>query len=332
LLLSIGVNGCRKTDFFGGGTPLPIAVPAHFPQPLYDFENKKPTVEGYELGRRLFHEGRLSKDGSVSCASCHNQDAAFTMKNHDLGHGYNGSHTTRNPIALQNLAWFREFYHDGSASSLEEVSVDHITSPVDMAETPAGVVAKLRSDTAFRRLFRAAYGDERVTMDRILQSLTQYLVHLVSAGSRYDEMRSGGVQFTAAELRGYTLFQAKCNSCHAEPLFTDGSYRNNGMPLSPLFLDAGRMRVTGKGSDSLKFRVPTLRNIFVSGTYTHDGRIGAVRTMINHYRTGIRNESTTLDPLLSNGIALSNGEVDDLLLFLRTLTDSSYLANPRFGP
>jgi cytochrome c peroxidase len=237
----------------------------------------------------------------------------------------------RNPVALANLAWYNEFYHDGSAKTLEQVSLDHITSPAEMAETPAGIVAKLKDDTLYRRLFRNAYGDEQVTMDRILASLSQFVVHLVSADSRYDKMKKGALQFTSQEVRGYSVFQGKCNSCHTEPLFTDLSYRNIGLPQSPLFLDGGRMRVTGRSSDSLKFRVPTLRNVFVTGTYTHDGRIGAVRTMINHYRTGVR-PGPTLDPLLANGIALTDSEVDDLVSFLRTLTDSSYLVNPRFGP
>jgi cytochrome c peroxidase len=322
-------GGCKKMDAFYG-TPLPFEVPQGFPQPAYSFSNNPVTKEGFELGRKLFYEGRLSLDGNFPCASCHQQEAAFTTKEHDLGHGYNNAHTVRNPVGLANLAWFTEYYHDGSTKSLEEISLRHITSPTEMAETMNGVVAKLKGDTMYQRLFREAYGDAQVTGNRILKSLSQFVINMVSASSKYDRVKKGAATFSAQEQRGYSLFQKNCASCHAEPLFTDLSYRNIGLPLSPFFLDYGRMTLTGRSSDSLKFRVPSLRNVAVTGTYTHDGRIGVLKTMVNHYRTGIV-QSATLDPLLKNGLALTNAETDDLVAFLKTLTDSSYLVDRRFG-
>ena len=323
-------NGCKKRDRFYA-TPLNFSVPQGFPQPAYNFRSNPTTEEGFVLGRKLFYEGRLSIDGNFPCSSCHQQIAGFTTKDHDLGHGYNNSHTTRNPVGLANLAWFTAYYQDGATASLEKIAQDHITSPTEMAQSLEAGVAKLKGDTTYRRLFREAFGDENITSARILQSLAQFVVNLVSADSKYDKVKRGTASFTTQEQRGYAVFQQHCNSCHTEPLFTDLTYRNIGLPLSPQLQDYGRMRVTGSPADSLKFRVPSLRNVFVTSHYTHDGSIGTVRGMVNHYRSGIV-QSATLDPSLRGGLPLSNAETDDVLAFLRTLTDSSYLLSPRFRP
>ncbi len=322
-------DGCKKKDRFYG-TPLPFPRPAGFPQPGYKFISHPATKEGFELGRKLFYEGRLSLDGNFPCSSCHQQAAAFTTKDHDLGHGYNNAHTRRNPLSLSNLAWFNAYNFDGSAETLEQVALGHIASPMEMAETMDAVVAKLARDTAYQRSFQAAYGGRAVTADRILDALSQFVINLVSANSKYDQVKAGKLTFNSQEQKGYEVFTRNCSACHTEPLFTDGSYRNTGLPLDAFLQDFGRSAVTGIKGDSLKFRVPSLRNIQVNGQYGHDGRFGSVRAAINHYRTGVV-QSSTLDPLLKNGIPLNNAEVDELLVFLRTLTDSSFLTNPRFA-
>ncbi|MBD0277891.1 MAG: cytochrome-c peroxidase [Flavisolibacter sp.] len=323
-------NSCKKKDIAPLTTPLNFNIPYGFPQPVYSFSRNPVTAEGLELGRRLFYEGRLSKDGNYPCSSCHQQVAAFTTFDHDLSHGYNHSHTTRNAPALANIAWQPEYYWDGHSKSLEEISLAHITAPTEMAETIESVVNKLSGDTMYRRLSRAAYGSEQITSQRILNALSQFVINLVSANSRYDRMLKGEITFTIQEQAGYTFFQSKCATCHTEPLFTDNSYRNIGLPLDPFLKDYGRMKFTSNKSDSLKFRVPSLRNVLVSANYTHDGRIGTIRNMINHYRSGVV-QSSTLDPLLVNGIPMTDLQMEQVVSFLRTLTDSSYLVNPRFS-
>jgi cytochrome c peroxidase len=143
-------------------------------------------------------------------------------------------------------------------------------------------------------------------------------------------MLSGQYHFTTEEQNGYALFQAKCATCHTEPLFTDFSYRNIGLPVDPSLMDEGLKRFTGKQEDYLRFRVPSLRNLASSSYYTHDGRFNTIRAMLNHYRTGVQN-SPTLDPLVQGGIALTDTEVTEMVAFLRTLTDSSYLIDPRYA-
>lgn len=326
---SVVVNGCKKTEPRFRATPLSFVVPPGFPQPVYDFKNHPITEEGFLLGRKLFYDGRLSIDGNYPCASCHQQVAAFTTFEHDRSHGYNHSHTLRNAPALANLAWYPVYKWDGSATTLEAISQAHITNPNEMAETMDNVVNKLKDDTAYQRLFAAAFGNAQVTSDRILNALSQFVINLVSANSKYDKVKRGETSFTTEEQNGYTVFQSKCATCHKEPLFTDFSFRNAGLEIDPNLKDYGRMRVTGNKADSLKFRVPSLRNVDLTSYYTHDGRYSVMRMMLEHYRYGV-NQSATLDPLLTNGITLTDAQENDLIAFLRTLSDSSYINNPRF--
>jgi cytochrome c peroxidase len=155
------------------------------------------------------------------------------------------------------------------------------------------------------------------------------VINLVSANSKYDKMKAGKAVFSQEEQNGYAVFQQKCSGCHTEPLFTDFSYRNVGLELDPQLKDYGRMRVTGFKTDSLKFRVPSLRNAELTSYYTHDGRLSIMRMMIWHYRYYVK-QSPTLDPLLTNGIQLTDQQENELIAFLRTLADTSYVNNPRY--
>jgi len=323
------LESCRKKDHPFRGTPLAFTVPPGFPPPLFNFNQNPLTEEGFLLGRKLFFDGRLSADGNFPCASCHQPVAAFTTFEHDRSHGYNHSHTLRNAPGLFNLAWYPAFRQDGSATNMEAVSLAHILAPDEMATTMDAIIGRISGDTAYQRLFREAYGSADINQDRILRALTQFMVSLVSARSKYDRVINGEAQFTAEENAGYALFVSKCSNCHKEPLFTDFTYRNNGLPLDPGLNDYGRMRVTGLSSDSLKFRVPSLRNLDLTSYYGHDGRYSMFRMMLQHYRTGI-SIGPTLDPHLVSGIPMTNTDEDNLGAFLRTLSDSAFLNNPRF--
>ena len=198
-----------------------------------------------------------------------------------------------------------------------------------MADHLAYISKEIDSDPGYRQKFRAAFGDDHVNGARILYALQQFVISLVSANSKYDKVKRGESSFTAEEGQGYALFMNHCASCHKEPLFTDFSFRNTGVEVDPGLRDYGRMRVTGLAADSLKFRVPGLRNLEFTSYYLHDGRVSLPRHVIQHYRFGI-NQGPTLDPLLINGISLTNTEENQLVAFLRTLSDSSFLNNPRF--
>ncbi len=325
------MNSCsKKSDAVHTTTSLNFTIPAGFPEPQYKFEGNMLTSEGFELGKKLFYDGRLSKDGNFSCASCHQQFAAFATFDHDLSHGFNNQFTTRNAPALFNLVWQKEFQWDGGVNHIEVQPLAPITAANEMAEDINNVINKLKQDNGYKQLFKAAYGDDEINSQRMLKAITQFVGSLVSANSKYDKVKRGERSFTYAEQTGYAAFQAKCASCHKEPLFTDLSYRNNGMPLNKDLKDYGRMRITGKKEDSLKFKVPSLRNVYQSFPYGHDGRFYSLDNVLNHYSSGIQN-SATLDPLLKNKISFTTEERYYLKIFLATLTDSSFIADKRFA-
>jgi cytochrome c peroxidase len=321
-------GACSKNDT-AFTTRLEQEVPAGFPEPQYRFNDNPLTKEGFELGRKLFYDGRLSIDGNFPCASCHEQRAAFGTFEHDRSHGYNNSHTLRNAPPLFNLAWKKEFHRDGGFSSLMLEAHQPITSATEMAGNFKDIVAKLDRDDGIREMFKSAFGSSWITEDRITKALSQFTGYLVSANSKYDKYKKGEVPYSAQEQNGYQLFLTSCSSCHPEPLFTDYSYRNTGLPVDPVLNDLGRMRVTGNADDNLKFQVPALRNVYISSNYMHDGRFNTLAQCINHYRSGVQ-ISANVDPLVKNGISLTNTEAQDIAVFLRTLTDSSFLIDPRF--
>ena len=322
------LDSCKKDNFIAA-TPVQFVNPPGFPQPTYNFSANPLTEEGFLLGKKLFYDGRLSSTGTVYCGSCHQPVAAFTTFDHDRSHGINGNHTLRNAPGLFNMAWYPYFNQDGSTASLWKVYENHITHPKEMGETIGNVLNKLQADTAYKRMFSSTFGSESITAERMYKALDQFVVSLVSANSKYDKVMQGQQGFTVNEQSGYTIFQSKCISCHKGVLFTDFSFRNIGLEVDPALNDYGRMRVTNNRSDSLKFRVPSLRNLEFTSYYLHDGRINFPRNVLKFYETGV-NQSATLDTLLTNGIQLTQTEEDNLVEFLRTLSDSTFLNNARF--
>lgn len=321
---------CRKDSSSRVPAPemVPFEKPPGWPDPVYNFSENPLTRPGIALGRKLFYDGRLSRDGNFPCASCHQQFAAFATFDHDLSHGFDNQFTTRNAPALQNLAWHRSFHADGGINHLDVQPIAPITAPNEMAETLDNVLAKLRADAQYPAMFEAAFGTRQIDTKRTMQALSQFMLTMVSASSRYDQVMQGKATFTLPESLGYQFFkEKKCDACHTEPLFTNLSYRNIGLPLEPTLRDVGRMAITGQRADSLKFKVPSLRNVMLTFPYMHDGRIRDIFQVLDHYRAGVVNGPTT-DPLVRNKIPLSNFEKGQLVAFLSTLTDTAFIRNP----
>ena len=313
-------------------TYLDFKIPDGWPKPPTDiFAKNRLSEEGFQLGRKLFYDGRLSKDGNFPCASCHQQFAAFTNYEHDFSHGFNNSLTQRNAPPLLNLAWMTEFQWDGGVNHIEVQPLTPMTASNEMAEKIDSILIKLRNDTAYLRMFKAAFGTAEINSQRMLKALAQFTGSIVSADSKYDKVKRGERVFTATELNGYNTFKVKCATCHAEPLFTDNSFRNNGLALNTLLNDYGRMKITGDKNDSLKFKVPTLRNVALTYPYMHDGRFFTLGQVIDHYRTGIQTNQPNLDSSLKNKLPMTNIEKNNLIYFLYTLSDSSVTHNPRFA-
>ncbi len=328
-LLSIWMLlGCAKES--SKLHPVTLQSPAAFPAMEQSVSELDLTVEGIALGRRLFYDKQLSADFSTSCGSCHEQRAAFGTFEHDRSHGVFNSHTWRNAPPLFNLLWQKTYHWDGAFRTLHEEAVQPLTGTVEMGMDFDGIKKYLESDPNYRESFKRVFGTWFIRPEMVTRAISQFTATFISANSKYDRVMQGRDQFDPIEQAGYQLFRTNCASCHVEPLFTDHSFRNIGLPIDPSLNDLGRFHLTRNANDSLKFKVPSLRNIVATSNYMHDGRFATVQQCIRHYRFGIQRTST-LDPALQNGIQLSDAEEYNLMQFLKCLTDSSFLNETRLS-
>ncbi|MHA7056857.1 cytochrome-c peroxidase [Aquimarina sp. M1] len=316
---------------------LEFTIPSNFPEPTYNVTLNPPTEKGFELGKKLFYDGRLSSDGVISCGFCHIQDFAFTHHTHIVSHGVNGALGTRNAQPLHNLAFMNEFTWDGAAIHLDLQPIIPITAEVEMNESFGNIIKKLEEQPAYVTLFAEAFEDQKINSENILKALAQFTIMMISSNSKYDKIeRNEGSVFTPDEAAGFELFKSRCASCHSGTLFTDQSYRNNGLPIDPQYNDIGRNRVTGLAADLYKFKVPNLRNIELTFPYMHDGRLKTLQDVLDHYSDGIV-DSETLDPIFKNsdgtvvGVPMTEEEKQQIISFLKTLTDDDFVNDTRFA-
>lgn len=332
-IILFSFTGIMLASFVTDTTPpeTKFVVPAGWPVPVYNFSKNPLTESGFKLGRRLFFDPILSRDSSTSCASCHLQFTGFTHVDHPLSHGINGLKGNRNSLTIFNLAWSKNFMWDGGVNNLEVQPISPITNPVEMDNTMANVVATLSKSQAYRSKFALAFGDSNITGQRVLKALAQFTVMLESYNSQYDKYvrNEPGDKMTPGELHGLRLFRVHCASCHTEPLFTNNGFENNGLAVDSELHDMGRMKITQNRNDSLKFKVPSLRNVAMSYPYMHDGRFRSLEQVIDHYAGGIV-KTRTLSKQLQKPIVLSAADKKDLVDFLKTLTDREFLFDMRF--
>lgn len=307
-----------------------FTVPSNWPKPVYDFSQNPLSQSKINLGRALFYDPILSRNTTISCASCHSPYSAFTHIDHALSHGIDDKIGNRNSPALMNLAWQPLFMHDGAVNHLDVQALAPISHPSEMDESIANVVSKLQQKKSYKSLFQKAFKDTVVTGERVLKALSQFMLTLVSSNSKYDSVMRKQIQFTPQEKNGYDLFKKNCATCHTEPLFTNYQFMNNGLVMDTSLKDLGRYTVTKNGSDSLKFKVPTLRNIEFSYPYMHDGRFKKLSQVLNHY-TGTLVKSKALAKELQHPLSLTSNEKVDIIAFLLTLSDKSFLFNPAFS-
>ena len=330
LLGAAGLGAARRPAAAPGAV-----LPAHFPAPVYTLAQNSPDEATFELGRTLFYDPQLSSSGIVSCGSCHQQSRAFT-DGRALAVGVGGRLSPRNAPALQNLRWRRGFMADGGARGLELQALAPLTSHAEMNLSLPEALARLNADPEYRRRFAAIYGPGMIDTPQFLRALAQFTAALTSASSRYDKYvrREPGGALTHQETSGLAVFRAKCGGCHAGELFTDESFRNNGLDRT-FPHDSGRANITLRAADRGRFKVPCLRNVARTAPYMHDGRFKTLEEVLTHYAHGVR-PSPTLDPLLRRaggrlGVALSQTEQADLLAFLNTLTDKQFLTDKRLA-
>ena len=305
-------------------------IPKKWPQPVYDFSKNPLSSAKIQLGRALFYDPILSLDSTISCASCHSQYTAFTHVDHALSHGIENRIGNRNSPALMNLAWGKSFMWDGAINHLDMQALAPINNHLEMDEKIGHVVNKLQHSNTYPKLYYKAFGDSLITGEHTLKAISQFLLTLVSANSKYDSVMRRQSYFTAQEKNGYKLFQQNCSNCHKEPLFTNQEFENNGLPIDTTLNDYGRSKITGVAKDSFLFKVPTLRNVQFSNPYMHDGRFKRLQDVLKHYTTGIQ-QTKYLSKQLAKPILLTSNERVDLIAFLLTLTDKTFLFNPSFS-
>jgi cytochrome c peroxidase len=292
-----------------------------------------PTEKGAELGRLLFYDPLFSKDGSISCGSCHVQKFGFTDGGNATSEGVGGARGNRNASSIINAAWGKHFFWDGRAATLQEQSGEPVENPIEMDQSWDVVLAAIKINSNYVSLFSEVFPEEK-NIERFMveEVLTQFEKTLVSSNSKFDKFVEGGGSLSDQEMKGMDLFfdeGGECFHCHGMPTFTDNEFHNNG--LDSAFTDLGRYDVSGVSSDKGLFLTPTLRNIEVTGPYMHDGRFATLEEVVEFYSTGVH-YSTTIDPLIvgrnSGGTNFSVAEKEALVAFLKTLTDEEFLGNP----
>jgi cytochrome c peroxidase len=225
---------------------------------------------------------------------------------------------------------------DGATTHLDLQPIIPFTSPIEMNGNFTNAINMMKNDATYQRLYKLAFADGQINSENMLKALGQFMVMATSSNSRFDKYRrneSGGTLSTD-ELDGYALFNQKCASCHATDIFTDNSFRNNGLPINPAVNDIGRFRVTELEQDRYKFKVPSLRNIEKTAPYMHDGRFYTLDAVLNHYSSGVANTQNLDASLNTNGtlgIPLTATEKTKLVAFLKTLTDQQFLTDSRFS-
>jgi len=344
------IAGCRNNSFrfFDtepgsnyAGTKFTIQKPFKFPFITNRYADSL-TYEGVELGRRLFYDKHLSADGNKSCASCHLLQYALSDSGKARSMNETGL-TRRNAPALQNLAWFKDFFWDGKVSNLEAQAKDathnEMVVPVDIT------ISYLKSDSTYTSLFKKAFGRPGdISEYKIDKALEQFMMSIVSCNSKFDRVKKGEEQYTPSEQRGFNVFSTDtggCFHCHNSEggytlLLTNGKFQNNGLDslLSPYaFPDSGRGGVTHLTQDYGTFKVPSLRNVALTGPYMHDGRYKTLQQVVNFYSDSTR-MSPSVDPMIiylfkgKDARHLTTKQKSDLISFLYTLTDSSFINNP----
>ncbi|MRG96208.1 cytochrome-c peroxidase [Polyangium spumosum] len=343
-----------------------IDLPAHFQGQLAADQDNTPagnpiTDDGATLGRVLFYDVALSKNGTIACASCHQQESAFSdTARRSLG--FEGGETGRNSMTVADARYYRNgrFFWDERAATLEDQVLRPIQDPVEMGLTLDELVANVSAQSYYPKLFEKAFGDPAITADRISRALAQFVRSIVSYRSRFDEgieAAGGDINapfpgFTAEENAGKGLFLGPAGGCavchlddgppHPPPRRNNAFFyiavpTNNGLDATTDVDDNGLGEITGNPADMGRFKSPSLRNVALTGPYMHDGRFETLEEVVEHYDSGVQ-PHPNLDPRLRvpgtpepRKLNLSPEQKASLVAFLKTLTDEKLLVDPMYA-
>jgi len=298
-------------------------------------ENNPYSEAKKELGKMLFFDPRLSKSKQISCASCHDPELAWG-DGRTISYGHNRQTGKRNSPSLLNIGYHSVFFWDGRAASLEDQALGPITDPVEMAATETISIKNIKKIKGYKPYFREAFGDEKITIERILKAIATYERTITSKKSKFDSFIEGKSDiFTDEEVIGLHLFRtkARCINCHNTPLFSNQKFHNVGLSYyGRTFEDLGKYNITHKKEDVGKFKTPSLREIGRTAPYMHNGLMPNLEGIIEMYNAGMprvkpkenqKNDSLfpITDPLLKK-LNLTKKEQNALKAFLLTLSSS----------
>jgi cytochrome c peroxidase len=339
ILLAFGAGFVEKHE------PAPYVLPdlRFFPKMPVSASNPL-TQEGVDLGRHLFYDPLLSADSTISCASCHKQQAAFSDAPHSYSKGIKGATLSRNTLPLFNLAWYPSLFWDGKAASIEDQVFHPVRAHDEMNLQWKEVVKRIKHSQFYTEKFRAAFGKQKIDSVLIAKAIAQFERTLLSYRSKYDMVLDGKAFFSKDEYEGFILMndmtKGDCLHCHttdANPLGTTLTYSNNGLDAVSTatgYKDKGLGGISGKINDNGKFKIPSLRNVVLTAPYMHDGRFKTLEEVLDFYSEGV-NECANIDSKMGmahkKGVGLKKEEKQKIIAFLHTLTDSAFISDPAFS-
>lgn len=330
LLFAFGAFACSKVD---GTMPnddrhdgFTGTIPTDFPPMRVPAENPL-TDAKVRLGRFLFFDKRLSRDSSTSCGSCHKPEHAFADTG-KVSFGFQGLATGKNSPTLTNVGYVPLLFAEGGIPSLEQQAIAPILAHNEFNMTQSELEARLSFVPEYRPLFQDAFGNEQVTLQRVIFAIASFERTLLSGNSAFDRWNRGdNTALSIAAQRGEALFFGEtgdCWHCHNGFNFTTNSFHNTGLDSNTF--KKGRVLVTGNPNDEGKFKTPTLRNVALTAPYMHDGRFQTLEDVVRHYNSGGKPHPQR-DPLM-RPLGLSEQDISDLVEFLKSLTDTSFTRNP----
>ena len=324
-LLIVCAAASKAPDWEAANPIVPLPAPPLGIDKSFSDLTEQPTPERVRLGRWLFFDKRISADGTISCATCHRPEHAFSEPTpHSTG--IRGQRGARKAPSFVDQAWAPSpyFFWDGRAASLEDQALGPVVNPIEMGNTHDVMVQTLTNVRAYAAYFKEAFGDETITKERVAKAIADFERTVMSGNSPWDRWKKKhDDKAVSADVKtGDDLFfdRAACSQCHSGDTFTDGEFHNIGIgwdPSSKKFADEGRYAITQKNQDHGAFKTPTLREVSRHAPYMHDGSIKNLRDTVLHYDRG-----GTPNPYLDakmKALHLTNAQVDALVKFMEAL-------------
>ena len=335
------LDSCKKdTPYNYQSTPFNANLPDSILKkygPMHIHNNNNTTIEGIELGRKLFYDTRLSGNNDVACANCHQQQFAFGDQEKQ-SKGVLGALTGRNSPTIFNMGWGMTFFWDGRRNSLEKQAHDPVSNPNEMNGNWKDIPKRLQTDPFYPVMFYRAFGTGIIDSELIVNAIAQFERSLLSFNSKFDQFyyTNDSSLLNTAELRGYEIYLHKgtCNACHTLPLGQMMDFYAN-VGLEKGISDSGLAKTTGLASDIGKFKTPSTRNLAYTAPYMHNGNFKTIREVLNFYNNDINGNTPNIDahlrPLFTHKGSLTASEINDLEIFLNTLNDPTFIKNSKFS-